>query len=58
MAFCGSLKKGDTVFLPRWGRTALVHKVDGVKELVTVDYGRVRLEVPYDDVSWIQPLGS
>lgn len=58
MAFCGNLKKGDTVFLPRWGRTALVHKVDGVKELVTVDYGRVRLEVPYDDVSWIQPLGS
>lgn len=58
MAFCGNLKKGDTVFLPRWGRTALVHKVDGVKELVTVDYGRVRLEVPYDDVSWIQPLGN
>lgn len=58
MAFCGSLKKGDTIFLPRWNRTATVHKVDGVKELVTVDYGRVRLEVPYDDVSWIQPLGG
>ncbi|MEY4672978.1 MAG: hypothetical protein RL148_762 [Planctomycetota bacterium] len=58
MAFCGSLKKGDTVFLPRWGRPATVHKVDAVKEVVTVEYGKVRLEVPYDDVSWIQPLGS
>lgn len=57
MRFCNQLKKGDTVFLPRWSRTCVVHKIDKVRELVTVDYGNVRVDVPYEDVSWLQPLG-
>ncbi|MFT4512343.1 MAG: DNA mismatch repair protein MutS2 [Planctomycetota bacterium] len=56
MAFCHGLKKGDQVFLPRWGRLCKVHKIDKVRELAFVDYGKVRMEVPYEDVSWLQPL--
>ncbi|MEC8652009.1 MAG: endonuclease MutS2, partial [Planctomycetota bacterium] len=56
MAFCHQLKKGDEVFLPRWGRVCAVRKVDKVREQVTVDYGKVRMEVPFEDVSWLQPL--
>jgi len=56
MAFCHQLKKGQMVYLPRWGRLCAVRKVDKVREIVTVDYGKVRMEVPYEDVSWLQPL--
>ncbi len=56
MAFCHQLKKGDEVFLPRWGRLCAVRKVDKVREQVTVDYGKVRMEVPFEDVSWLQPI--
>lgn len=56
MRFCNALKKGDQVFLPRWGRACTVHKVDKVRETVAVDYGNVKMEVPFEDVSWLQPL--
>lgn len=56
MRFCHDLKKGDTVFLPRWRRLCQVHKVDRTKECITVDYGNVKVEVPFEDVSWLQPL--
>lgn len=58
MKFCHGLKKGDQVFLPRWHRSAQVHKVDKVREMVTVDYGRVKMQVPFEDVSWLVPLGG
>ncbi|MBM4397172.1 MAG: hypothetical protein FJ087_16000, partial [Deltaproteobacteria bacterium] len=58
IAFCMGLRKGDEVFLPRWRRTCAVTKVDKVRELVTVDYGNVKMEVPFEDVSWLQPLGE
>jgi DNA mismatch repair protein MutS2 len=58
MAFCNGLKKGDQVFLPRWRRLCVVHKVDKVREMLTVDYGNVKMEVPFEDASWLQPLGG
>ncbi|MDO8349432.1 MAG: hypothetical protein Q7T30_04290 [Planctomycetota bacterium] len=58
MRFCHGLKKGDQVFLPRWRRLCVVHKIDKVRETVLVDYGNVKVEVPFEDVSWLQPLGS
>ncbi|MBL8725337.1 MAG: hypothetical protein JNK49_14920 [Planctomycetes bacterium] len=58
MQFCHGLKKGDPVFLPRWRRTCPVVKVDKVRELVTVEHGNAKLEVPFEDVSWLQPLGG
>jgi DNA mismatch repair protein MutS2 len=56
MQFCNALKKGDPVFVPRFGRVCSVHKVDRVREILTLDYGKVKLEVPFEDVSWLQPL--
>ena len=58
MRFCHGLKKGDQVFLPRWRRLCAVHKVDKVREIVAVEYGNVKMEVPFEDVSWLQPLGG
>jgi len=57
MQFCHGLKKGDQVFLPRWHRACAVQKVDKVREVVTVDYGKVKMQVPFEDVSWLIPLG-
>jgi hypothetical protein len=56
MRFCHDLRKGDAVYLPRWQRACTVHKVDRVKETVVVDYGNVKMEVPFEDVSWLRPL--
>ena len=58
MRFCNALKKGDPVFLPRFRRLCAVHKIDRVRETITVDYGNVKVEVPFEDVSWLQPLGE
>ncbi len=58
MAFCQALKKGDSVFLPRWRRLCVVHKIDKVREHVVVEYGNVKMDVPFEDVSWLQPLGA
>ncbi|MBK8098903.1 MAG: hypothetical protein IPK26_17455 [Planctomycetes bacterium] len=58
MRFCHDLKKGDRVFLPRWHRVCLVHKVDKIKETISVDYGNVKVDVPFEDVSWLQPLAD
>jgi DNA mismatch repair protein MutS2 len=57
MRFCHGLKKGDQVFLPRWRRLCAVHKIDKVRETILVEYGNVKMEVPFEDVSWLQPLG-
>lgn len=56
MRFLGGLRKDSIVFLPRWHRRAVVKKVDKVKQIVTVEYGKMRVQVPYEDVSWIVPL--
>ncbi|GAB4147548.1 MAG: endonuclease MutS2 [Planctomycetota bacterium] len=58
MAFCCALRKGDSVFLPRWNRTCRVLKVDRVREIVIVEHGKLRLEVPFEDVSWLRPLSG
>ena len=31
-------------------------KLHKVREQITVDYGKVRMEVPFEDVSWLQPI--
>ena len=58
MKFCHGLRKGDQVFLPRWHRACAVRKVDKVRETITVDYGKVTMQVPFEDVSWLVPLGG
>jgi len=48
------LKKEDTVYLPRYGQTGRVRKVDRGREVVSVRVGSLVVEVPFSDVSWIE----
>lgn len=56
MRFLGTLDKDSVVYVPRLRRRCVVKKIDRVRELLTLEVGRLRLEVPFDDVSWLQPL--
>ena len=56
MKFIGSLRKDAVVYLPRFGRRAVVKKVDRVRETCNVELGKMRMDVPFEDVSWLQPL--
>lgn len=56
LAFVATLDKESVVFLPRLRRRAIVKKVDRVREILTVELGKLRMEVPFEDVSWLAPL--
>lgn len=56
MRFLGSVRKDGAVFVPRLGKRCTVKKVDRVREVVTLEVGKLRLEVPFEDVSWLQPV--
>ena len=48
----------DVVFVPRLGKRCKVKKVDRARELFTLEVGKMRLEVPFEDVSWLQPMDT
>ncbi len=56
MRFLGAVRRNHVVYLPRLGRRGTVRKVDRVREMLTVEIGKMQLEVPFEDVSWLQPL--
>ena len=56
MKFVGGLRKDTLVYVPRFRRPCVVKKVDRVREVVSLEVGKLRMEVPFDDISWIQPL--
>jgi hypothetical protein len=56
MSFCHGLKKGDTRVLATLERLCTVHRIDKVRELLSVEHGNVKMDVPFEDVSWLQPL--
>jgi DNA mismatch repair protein MutS2 len=56
MKFLGALRKDDVVYVPQLKRRCTVKKIDRVREMVSVEVGAMRLELPFDDVSWLQPL--
>ncbi|MFO1051318.1 MAG: hypothetical protein U1F36_03785 [Planctomycetota bacterium] len=58
MRFLGALKKDDLVYLPRLARRCVIKKLDRVREVATLDAGSMRLEVPFDELSWIVPLDA
>ncbi len=58
MRFVGALRKNSVVYCPRLGRRCVVKKVDRSRELCTVEVGKMRMELPFDDLSWLQPLGA
>jgi DNA mismatch repair protein MutS2 len=56
MKFLGGLRADDVVFVPRLQKRCVVRKVDRVREVLTVLVGKMPVEVPFEDVSWLQPL--
>ncbi len=56
MQFLGNVKKNSHVYVPRFRKACVVKKVDRTRELVTIEVGKMRMEVPFEDVSWLQPL--
>ncbi|MEE2887398.1 MAG: hypothetical protein VX951_08205 [Planctomycetota bacterium] len=56
MKFLGALRKNGVVYVPRLGRRCQVKKVDRNRELVIIEVGKIRMEIPFEDVSWLQPL--
>lgn len=58
MAFVGKLRKDDVVYLPRLGKRCAVRRVDREREVLTVEVGKLRMEVPFEDVSWLEPVSD
>lgn len=56
MKFIGGLRKDSVVYVARFRRRCVVKKIDRVRELITIEVGKMRVEVPFEDVSWLQPL--
>jgi DNA mismatch repair protein MutS2 len=56
MKFLGGVRRDAIVYVPRLRRRCTVHKVDRVREMIIVEVGKMRLEIPFEDVSWLQPL--
>ncbi|MEE9128322.1 MAG: hypothetical protein V3U11_14415, partial [Planctomycetota bacterium] len=56
MRFLGGVRKNHAVYVPRLGRRCTVKKVDRVREVLTVEIGKMRMEIPFEDASWLQPL--
>ncbi|MHC5062394.1 MAG: hypothetical protein ACYTG5_00300 [Planctomycetota bacterium] len=56
MQFLGQLRKGSKIWVPTLQKLCVVKKVDRARELITIEMGSMRLEIPFEDASWLQPI--
>ena len=56
--FLEGVKKGQMVYVPRFRRSCKVRRIDRKKRMLSLDLGGVSLDLPFHDVSWLQPLDS
>lgn len=54
--YLASVKKGFMVYVPRFRRRCKVLKVERKRRILTVEAGDLKMEVSFEDVSWLQPL--
>jgi DNA mismatch repair protein MutS2 len=52
-----AVKKGHMVYVPRFQRRCKVLRVDRKRRMLKAEVGSLEMEVSFDDVSWLQPLG-
>jgi DNA mismatch repair protein MutS2 len=57
-SYLETVKKGHMVYVPRYRRRCTVLKIDRKRRQLSLEMGGLRVEVPYEDVSWLQPLDS
>lgn len=50
-----SLKKNDTVYIPRFTQTCRIQKIHRADEELTVAVGNLTMRIPFDDISWLNP---
>ncbi len=56
MKFLGGLRKDGVVYVPRLAKRCTVKKLDRTREVLTIEVGKMRIEIPFEDVSWLHPL--
>lgn len=54
--FLRGLNKGGLVYLPRYRKRCLVHKVDRGRREVTVKLGSMKIKVAFDEITWYESL--
>lgn len=52
------VKKGHMVYVPRFRRRCEAKKIDRKRRTIGVEIGGIRMDLPFDDISWLQPLDS
>ncbi|MFQ5504583.1 MAG: endonuclease MutS2, partial [Planctomycetota bacterium] len=57
-SFLERIRKGHMVYVPHFSRRCRVTKVDRKREILELEVGDLRMNLPFDDVSWLQPLDS
>jgi DNA mismatch repair protein MutS2 len=56
LQFVDRLRKGARVYVPHYRRSCEVLKVDRARRKILVLIGDLRVEVAYQDISWLHPL--
>jgi DNA mismatch repair protein MutS2 len=54
--FLEALRKGDSVYFPRYGRRCVVHKIDREGREVVVKLGSMKMRVGVDEITWLESL--
>ncbi len=54
--FLEGVKKGHMVFVPKFNRKCKVLKIDRKRRVLVVEVGAMRMDLPFDEISWLQPL--
>jgi DNA mismatch repair protein MutS2 len=55
LRFVKGLKKGDRVYVPRFRERLLVIRVERKRERVKVRHGSMEVELPYRELTWVEP---
>ncbi|MEZ5990085.1 MAG: hypothetical protein R3F30_13365 [Planctomycetota bacterium] len=54
--YLAQVKKGHMVYVPRYRRRCKVLKLERARRRVHVEMGGLKVEVPFEEISWLQPL--
>ena len=44
------------VYVPKFNRKCKVLKIDRKRRVLVVEVGAMRMDLPFDEISWLQPL--
>ena len=58
MRFVGGIRQNQAVYVPRLGKRCVVKRIDKLRETLTIEVGRIRMDIPFEDASWLQPLDA